>query len=119
MRTYIQRAVLVVPIIFVTPSFGAGASVEELIQLAQSAAPPSISKDATVLVPGQDGNLVEAKKGSNGFTCLPDLPETPKRDPMRLRPAATQWAMSLLKGEAKPSNTRPGTVPSRWPRRKF
>jgi hypothetical protein len=83
-------------------------SNKELIDLALSAAPPSISNDATVLVPGKDGNFVEAKKGTNGFTCLPDIPETPKPDPMCLDPAATQWAMSLLKGEAKPSNTVPG-----------
>jgi hypothetical protein len=83
-------------------------SNQKLIDLALSAAPPSISNNATVLVPGKDGNFVEAKKGSNGFTCLPDIPETPKPDPMCLDPAATQWAMSLLKGEAKPSNTVPG-----------
>jgi hypothetical protein len=39
------------------------------IRLAQSAAPPSISHDATVLVLGARG-YETAEKGSNGFTCL-------------------------------------------------
>ena len=91
-----------------TPAIASAASSEELVQLALGGAPPSISKDATVLVPGEGGRLVEAKKGSNGFTCLPDIPETPKSDPMCLDPAATQWAMSFLNGEPRPSNTVPG-----------
>ena len=39
------------------------------IALAQTAAPPSISKDATVLVLTTRGYEV-GKKGSNGFTCI-------------------------------------------------
>ncbi|MBV8374808.1 MAG: hypothetical protein JO302_04800 [Candidatus Eremiobacteraeota bacterium] len=37
--------------------------------LAQTAAPPSISKDATVLVLAAHGYVV-GKRGSNGFTCI-------------------------------------------------
>jgi hypothetical protein len=44
------------------------ASREE-IALAQTAAPPSISRDATVLVLTARGYTV-GKKGSNGFTCI-------------------------------------------------
>jgi hypothetical protein len=39
------------------------------ISLAQTAAPPAISRDATVLVLASQGYVV-AKKGTNGFTCL-------------------------------------------------
>jgi len=39
------------------------------IALAQTAAPPSLSKDATVLVLTTNGYEV-GKKGSNGFTCI-------------------------------------------------
>jgi hypothetical protein len=109
MNTYIQHAFLMFGVsLLATPAFAGAPSVDELVQLALSAAPPSISKDATVLVPGKDGNFVEAKKGSNGFTCLADDLGTPKPDPMCLDPAATQWAMSFIKGEAKPANTMPG-----------
>lgn len=42
---------------------------EAEIALARSAAPPSVSKDATVLVLGTDGYHT-AIEGKNGFTCL-------------------------------------------------
>ena len=45
------------------------ASAQEEIALARSAAPPSISADAEVLVLGERGYEV-AVKGSNGFVCL-------------------------------------------------
>lgn len=45
------------------------ASRAEEIALARSAAPPSISKDATVLVLGNRG-YETAVKGSNGFVCF-------------------------------------------------
>src|SRR5215471_14408078 len=41
------------------------------IALARSAAPPSIAKDATVLVFGKDG-YETAVKGTNGFVCNVD-----------------------------------------------
>ena len=44
---------------------------EDRVAHAQSAAPASISADATVIV---DGEVV--KEGSNGWTCMPDtMPE--------------------------------------------
>jgi len=45
------------------------ASADEEIVLARSAAPPSISKDAEVLVLGPGGYTI-AVKGKNGFVCL-------------------------------------------------
>jgi hypothetical protein len=51
------------------------------IALARSAAPPSISADATVLVLGAHG-YETAAKGSNGFTCLVERGwEAPFSDP--------------------------------------
>src|SRR5215472_10019524 len=41
------------------------------IALARSAAPPSIAKDATILVFGKDGYEI-AVKGTNGFVCNVD-----------------------------------------------
>ena len=43
------------------------------IDLARSAAPPSIAKDATVMVLGKDG-YETAIEGSNGFVCNVDRP---------------------------------------------
>jgi hypothetical protein len=49
------------------------------IDLARSAAPPSIAKDATVVVLGKDG-YETAVKGTNGFVCLVDRSWRDKQD---------------------------------------
>lgn len=83
-------------------------SKDELIKLAMSAAPPNISKDATVMIPGEDGKLTEAKKGGNGFTCMPDIDGQEKPDPICADPAAWQWGSDMLSGAPRPTNTTPG-----------
>ncbi|MGH7231844.1 MAG: hypothetical protein ACREJU_10875 [Nitrospiraceae bacterium] len=83
-------------------------SQEELIKLAQSAAPTHISKDATVMLPGEDGKLVEARKGTNGFTCIPSVNMRPEPDPMCFDAAVGQWVDALVTKKDKPNNTVPG-----------
>jgi len=83
-------------------------SKEQLIKMAESAAPAEISKDATIMIPGEDGKLVEARKGTNGFTCVPDIDGQSKPDPICGDPAAWQWAGDLMGGAEKPTNTVPG-----------
>jgi hypothetical protein len=83
-------------------------SKDALIKLAMSAAPSKISKNATVMIPGKDGKMVEAKKGSNGFTCIPDIDGQEKPDPMCGDAAAWQWGSDLMGGAPKPTNTAPG-----------
>jgi hypothetical protein len=85
-----------------------GMNQDQLIKLALSAAPWHVAKDATVMVPGADGKLVEAKKGTNGFTCIPDIDGMPKPDPMCGDAASMQWANDLMSGAPKPTNTVPG-----------
>lgn len=63
----------------------------EQIKIAESAAPARISKDATIMVYGTDGKLMEAKKGSNGFTCIPSIE-------MRCRRSRTRYAWTPLPG---------------------
>src|SRR3954462_9952703 len=46
-------------------------SQDELIMFAMSAAPAHIAKDAAVMLLGEDGQLIEVKKGTNGFMCMP------------------------------------------------
>jgi hypothetical protein len=56
-------------LILLTPiSLQAGDSAEEKIAKARSAAPTSVSNDATIVI---DGAVVV--EGSNGWTCMPDL----------------------------------------------
>jgi hypothetical protein len=83
-------------------------SKEQLIKLARSAAPASVSKNATIMIPGEDGKMVEAVKGTNGFTCLPDIDGMSVPDPICADAASMQWINDLMSGAPKPSNTVPG-----------
>jgi hypothetical protein len=55
---------------------------KELIANATSAAPKSVAKDATVVVPAENGELRTVREGTGNFTCMPDDPNTPGNDPM-------------------------------------
>ncbi len=68
------------------------------IQNAMSAAPRSISKDATVMdFPATEGGEMPVlRKGSNEWTCLPDDPSTPANDPMCLDKTAMEWAKAWM-----------------------
>jgi len=85
-------------------------SKDEQIKLAQSAAPASISKDATIMIIGEDGKMVEAKKGTNGFTCIPDVDGQEVPDPLCADQAGMQWGNDLMSGAPKPTNTVPGVA---------
>src|SRR3569832_2554387 len=85
-------------------------SKDELNKLAMSAAPPNISKDATVMIPGEDGKLTEAKSGGTGFTSKPDIAGQEKPDPICADPAAWQWGSDMLSGAPNPTNTAPGVA---------
>ncbi len=73
---------------------------------ATSAAPASISQNATVMDwPAQPGAEMKAlRQGTNGWTCMPDVPHTPGNDPMCLDDAFVAWAgawMSKTKPDIK------------------
>ena len=80
----------------------------EQINIARSAAPPNISRDATIMVVGEDGKLVEAKKGTNGFTCAPEIEAQEEPDPICADAAGWQWLSDAMSGKPKPTNTVPG-----------
>jgi len=95
------------------------------IQSAMSAAPPSISMQAKVMDwPGTEGGeMAVLREGSNGWTCLPDIPDTSGNDPMCLddpwlkwvdgwinkrEPEITQMGFGyMLQGSSPESNTDP------------
>ncbi len=70
---------------------------QEAIESARSAAPSSVSNDATITT--WDGTVLH--EGSNAWTCLPDNAETPGNDPWCLTEA---WRNFL---EAYVSRTEP------------
>jgi hypothetical protein len=73
---------------------------EAKIQNAMSAAPRSIAQAATILdwPTAAGGDLIELRKGTNGWTCLPDDPNTPTNDPMCLDPMWKVWLHAFMTG---------------------
>ena len=83
----------------------AGASDAAMIRSAMSAAPMSVSRDATIVAMGADGHMRTLRHGSNGFTCMPDSPSTPGPDPMCMDANALAWAMAWMGHTTPPANT--------------
>lgn len=101
----------------------------QLIASAMRAAPATVAKNATIVAMEGAGGMRTLRKGTNGFTCMPDNPTTPGPDPMCLDANAMQWAnawmghkdppagkvgfMYMLEGGTDASNTDPyATKPS-------
>ena len=75
----------------------ASSFAQDVVASARSAAPASISREATIM----DWDLNVVRQGSNDWTCLPDRPGTPGNDPWCVTDA---W-MNFLK--AYVSKTEP------------
>jgi hypothetical protein len=56
----------------------------ELIASAMAAEPKNVAEDATIVAMDDKGGMRTLRKGSNGFTCMPDNLTTPGVDPMCL-----------------------------------
>jgi hypothetical protein len=90
---------------------------------AESAAPAAIAHNASVVTVDAKGAMTTLRKGTNGWTCMPDAPDTPGTDPMcfdgnaakwvaawvahKPPPAATVGVMYMLEGGTDASNTDP------------
>ena len=79
---------------------------------ALSAGPASITQHATVMdwpsnpKDGMSQGRV-IRKGSNGWTCMPDIPGRPQHDPMCVDETMMKWLMATQAGE-KPNIDRVG-----------
>src|SRR4029077_5986591 len=69
---------------------------EELIASAMKAAPKKVAENATIVAPDPSGGMRTLRKGTNGFTCMPDNPETPGPDPMCWDKNAGAWVDAYL-----------------------
>lgn len=69
-------------------------SPEAKVANATSAAPSMIAEGAAVMDwPSEEGGeMTELRPGSNGWTCMPDVPTTPGDDPMCLDQNFLAWA---------------------------
>lgn len=85
-------------------------NTDELVRQALAAAPKDIAFGATVVMPGPDGKMTELKHGVNGWTCMPDNPDSPGKDPMCMDAEGLKWAQSWMAHEAQPGNTSPGLI---------
>jgi hypothetical protein len=77
----------------------------DLIASAESAAPSSIAKAATVATVEADGKIKVLREGKNGWTCMPDSPTTPGRDPMCMDSNSLKWATAWMGHKAPPEGT--------------
>jgi hypothetical protein len=75
----------------------------ELIASAESAAPASVGKHATIMAVDADGKMRTLRKGTNNFTCMPDAPNTPGPDPMCMDAAAMEWVHALISHATPPA----------------
>ena len=75
----------------------------QLIASAMSAAPAAVAKGATIVTMEANGNMRTLRKGTNGFTCMPDNPATPGPDPMCMDQNAMEWAHALFSHAAPPA----------------
>jgi hypothetical protein len=86
----------------VTQSRAQGAD-DTIITSAMSAAPKPVADAATIIVMNKDGTARVVRKGTNGFTCMPDNPTTPGPDPMCLDTNAMEWAHAWMTKGAPPN----------------
>src|SRR6202035_1339875 len=69
---------------------------------AMSAAPPAVSRNASVMEMTADGNMRMLRKGTGEWTCVPDDPSTPGNDPMCLDPNAMEWLHAYVSKSPPP-----------------
>jgi hypothetical protein len=75
----------------------------QLIKSAMMAAPAAVAKNATIVAMEADGKMRTLRKGTNGFTCMPDNPETPGPDPMCMDANGMEWAHAMMSHKTPPN----------------
>lgn len=81
----------------------------QMIASAMLAAPARVAKDATIVAMDVAGMMRTLRKGSKGFTCLPDSPATPGPDPMCMDNNALAWAQAWMAHQSPPPG-KPGLM---------
>ena len=89
-------------------------TVEEKIANAMSAGPAPIAQEATILDYPEEGqgnwpdepapDLIELRAGTNGWTCIVDIRESPGNDPMCLNDVYLESLMARYKLVDSPSS---------------
>jgi hypothetical protein len=84
-------------------AIGADMSEAQIIESAESAAPATIARDATIVSVSHDGKMQVLRKGTNGFTCMGDNPASPGPDPMCGDVNAMAWAEAWIARQPPPA----------------
>jgi hypothetical protein len=85
------------------------AASSDPVASAESAAPASLAHDAAVVTVDASGAMKELRAGKNGWTCIPDAPDTPGPDPMCFDANAGKWAAAWMHHKPPPDGT-PGVM---------
>lgn len=84
-----------------------GTDADEMIRSASSAAPLSVTEDATIVdrtMPPSDGaEPTVLREGSNGWVCMPDNPDVPGDSPACLDGPWRDFLGALVAGEEPPA----------------
>jgi hypothetical protein len=86
-------------------SMSPSATSSDPIASARSAAPAAVSKDASVVTMDAKGMLKTVRKGTNGWTCMPDNPESPGPDPMCVDQGGWAWIQAWAAHKTPPAGT--------------
>jgi hypothetical protein len=73
-----------------------------LIASAMSAAPKSVSANATIVAMEAYGKMRTLRHGTNGWVCIPDDPQTPGPDPMCMDKASMEFIDAMAAHKAPP-----------------
>ena len=83
----------------------AAAATSDPVASAESAAPAAIAHDASIMTADASGAMKQVRKGTNGWTCIPDAPDTPGPDPMCFDSNAGKWVDAWLHHKPPPAGT--------------
>ena len=76
---------------------------EGMVESAMSAAPEAVSKDATIIAMDEKMQVRTLRAGTNGWTCIPDMPSSPGADPMCLDKQGMEWAQAWMSHKNPPA----------------
>ena len=69
---------------------------DEMIRSAMSAGPDAVTKEAAIMAMDDKMQMRTLRAGTNGWTCLPDMPNSPGADPMCLDKNGMEWAAAWM-----------------------
>ncbi len=75
----------------------------KIIANAMLAAPKPVAAGATIVAMSKDGKMRVVRKGTNGYTCMPDSPTAPGPSAMCLDANAMDWAGAWMSKKAPPN----------------